>query len=555
MNAAGLEMSKSRMNTLVSGWRLLLILYLLSLLIYGGMAAVQSTPGYMDADYYFSGALQIASGEGFWEPFLWNYLDDPQAIPHPSHAYWMPLASLVAALGIFLSGSQTFNAAQIGMVFLAAGIPALTALLARQFTDRVEDALLAGTLAIFSGFYFPYLTTTDTFGVYMLLGALYLLLVGNKEPPTRSWQYLQPIGLGFLAGAMHLARADGLIWLVTGILVGWFIKVNLRQPGAGGPKLHSWLIWIAACLGGYLIVMGPWMARNLTMFGSPLAPGGVRALWITSYDELYTYPAAELTFQRWLQTGLRTILTARWQAFWQNLQSLLAVQGQIFLAPLMLIGVWKMRHNDLVKTGMAAWGLTILAMTLLFPYQGARGGLFHSGSALQPLFWALVPVGLRAIVKWGARLRGWNLTQALVVFQLGLVGLAIFLTTLLVASRVFGTGVQDPQWNRSLDHYVILGETIASAGAQTSDIVMVNNAPGFFIATGRPALSVPNGSLDVTLEVGHRYHACYLLLEPNHPAGLDPLYQLPGDRPGLLFVETVDQTHLFQLKSCSRETE
>ncbi len=557
MNAAGLDLSKKNLTAFFSGGRLLLVYYLLSLLVYGGMAAIQSAPGYMDADYYFSGAVQIAAGEGFSEPFLWNYLDDPQTIPHPSHAYWMPLASLIAATGMLLSGSLTFNAAQIGMVFLAAGIPPLTVLLARQFTDRVEDSLLAGLLAIFSGFYFPYLTTTDTFGIYMLLGTLFLLVVGNQAPLDQSGikKHLQPFGLGLLAGAMHLARADGLVWLATGILVGWSSLLKLRQPGAGRPILGPWLLWILACLVGYLLVMGPWMARNLAVYDSLLAPGGTRALWITSYDELYTYPASQLTFQRWLQSGLGPILTARWQALLLNFQSLLAVQGQIFLAPLMLLGLWKLRHDRRVNAGWTAWGLTILAMTLIFPYQGARGGLFHSGSAVQPLLWALVPVGLRTIVEWAARFRGWNLTQALVVFRFGLVGLAVFFTIFLVAVRVFGGSVQDPQWNRSQNSYERLGAALVRVGSQPSDIILVNNAPGFFIATGKPAISVPNGSLEVMLEVGQRYQACYVLLEPNHPDGLDPLYRLPGDRPGLKFVETVDQIHVFRLDSCSRKSE
>ena len=29
----------------------------------------------MDADYYFSGGVQLAQGKGFSEPYLWNYFD------------------------------------------------------------------------------------------------------------------------------------------------------------------------------------------------------------------------------------------------------------------------------------------------------------------------------------------------------------------------------------------------------------------------------------------------------------------------------------------------
>ncbi|MDO9130603.1 MAG: hypothetical protein Q7U34_12130, partial [Anaerolineales bacterium] len=68
-------------------WRHYLLLALFGLIVSGSIAAFQSVPGYMDADYYYAGGLQLAAGRGFTEPYLWNYLDDPASLPHPSHAY------------------------------------------------------------------------------------------------------------------------------------------------------------------------------------------------------------------------------------------------------------------------------------------------------------------------------------------------------------------------------------------------------------------------------------------------------------------------------------
>ena len=78
--------------------RAYVILFLLGLFLAVGVASLQDLPGYMDSDYYFAGGLQLLQGNGFTEPFLWNYLDDPVGIPHPSHAYWFPLASILANL-------------------------------------------------------------------------------------------------------------------------------------------------------------------------------------------------------------------------------------------------------------------------------------------------------------------------------------------------------------------------------------------------------------------------------------------------------------------------
>jgi len=46
------------------------LLVLLGLLGFGRAwltSRPQTSPGYMDADYYFIGGLQLAQGRGFWE--------------------------------------------------------------------------------------------------------------------------------------------------------------------------------------------------------------------------------------------------------------------------------------------------------------------------------------------------------------------------------------------------------------------------------------------------------------------------------------------------------
>ena len=77
---------------------------------------------------------------------------------------------------------------------------------------------------------------------------------------------------------------------------------------------------------------------------------------------------------------------------------------------------------------------------------------------------------------------------------------------------------------------------------------MVNNAPGYYAANRRPALSIPNGSVETTLEVAHRYGAAYVLLEYNHPDGLGELYKNPADQIGMKYLITYEGTHLFAVR-------
>ena len=68
-------------------WRHYLVLFAIGLAVPFAVSRYQSLPGYMDADYYFAGGIQLATGKGFTEPYIWNYLSDPQKLPVPSHTY------------------------------------------------------------------------------------------------------------------------------------------------------------------------------------------------------------------------------------------------------------------------------------------------------------------------------------------------------------------------------------------------------------------------------------------------------------------------------------
>src|SRR5512139_921485 len=102
-----------------------LMISVLALLIGTLLASAIRQPGYTDAYYYFNAGQRLAEGDGLTDPYLWIYINAPDHLPGPSHTYWMPLESLVAAISMALGGA-TFGAAQVpsvlclvGLVFLA----------------------------------------------------------------------------------------------------------------------------------------------------------------------------------------------------------------------------------------------------------------------------------------------------------------------------------------------------------------------------------------------------------------------------------------------------
>src|SRR5262245_60455010 len=105
----------------------------------------------MDATYSYVNALNLATGRGFVEDFVWNYLSNPGLPPQPSHLYWMPLTSILASMGLVIGG-MSYRAAQIPFVLLSAALAPLSYSIARIVSTRRGVAWLAGLLAIFSGF-------------------------------------------------------------------------------------------------------------------------------------------------------------------------------------------------------------------------------------------------------------------------------------------------------------------------------------------------------------------------------------------------------------------
>jgi hypothetical protein len=521
-------------------WRHFLLLGLLGLLTAGVVSAFQPAPGYMDADYYAAGGFQLAAGRGFTEPYLWNYLDEPAGLPHPSNAYWMPLASLLAAAGAMLFGPLSWTAARIGFLLVAGCLPPLCAALGYALTARRDLALASGLLAAFSGFYLQYLPVTDTFGPYMLLGCLFFLTLGNRRW-SDGWRGFL---LGLLAGLLHLTRADGLLWL----LIACLALVIFVSPGRARSPSRT-IAGLALCLAGYLIVMGPWMLRNWSVFGTLLAPGGSRSLWLTTYNQLFAYPASGITFTAWWQSGLRAIAEVRLWSLGMNLANALAVQGEVYLLPLIGIGLWVLRKDRRVQIAGAAWLLTLGAMTLVFPFAGARGGFLHSGAAVQSVWWALAPIGLDRVILWGEKKRGWNASQARPLFQKAMVVAAVLLSAFLVWTRVIGGANHAQAWGTENVSYRQIGAFLSSRGISKGAVVVVANPPGFYLATGYSAIAVPDGTAETVQAVGRMYGARYLVLEKDSmPKGMQVIYDRPASFAGLTLLGELEDAHVYLIQ-------
>ena len=92
-------------------------------------------------------------------------------------------------------------------------------------------------------------------------------------------------------------------------------------------------------------------------------------------------------------------------------------------------------------------------------------------------------------------------------------------------------------WGQENDAYRQAADTLFSDGMEANAVVMVANPPGFYLASGNPAIAVPNGDLDTLLNVAKRYGAKFLILEAGStPLGLMQVYDHPAEQPGLKYL-------------------
>ncbi|RMF82280.1 MAG: hypothetical protein D6737_02380 [Chloroflexi bacterium] len=450
--------------------------------------ATVSQPGYTDAFYHFNAAKQIVSGNGLTDAYLWNYIGVPDELPAPSHLYWMPLTSLSAAAGMWLFG-DSYRAAQFPFALMLAGTIMLGFYLGNKLGNTRRHAWGAGLLTLFSGFFIRWWGATDTFAPYAFVGALALVAVGLGAE-REDWRWFGIAGV--MAGLGHLTRADGLLLLIVAIIVIlWpYTQITWKM------RMH----FLVAAIIAYAVVMLPWFIRNLDVIGTPLPVGGSQGIWYTSYNDLFNFPA-EATLSTFFQDGIGILLSSRWEALRNNLGTFIAVEGLVVMTPLMLIGLWRRRHQTFLRAfWLYALGLHV-AMTFVFPFPGFRGGLFHSAAALVPWWAAFGLVGLDDTIDWMVkRRRHWHAPSAKMIFSVGLVLMALALSVFI--------GMQNQQSDAVPALYTAMMQQLPAESR-----VMINDPAQLFYYTGFSGVALPNAAPDTIREIARIYDIDYVVIE------------------------------------------
>jgi hypothetical protein len=515
----------------------LALVFLCALAVRIVLALPQQQPHYFDAYYYYDVAENLQRGRGFEVDFIWNYLDSPKRVTHPSNLYWMPLSSILSFPSMKVFGAS-YRAAQIPFILLSSLPPVLAYAISWLSWARRDYAWLAAVLTTFAPFYLKYWASPDNFAPFAVTASLGLLAMSLLWS-TRKGRYA--LLAGVMLGLSHLARADGvLLWPVYLATLALMVleerragsRSRLSYPSLGPASLG---VWTALALGGYLVVMAPWFWRNWMVIGSPLSSAGTKTVFLRSYADLFSY-SADLSWRSYLAWGWAEILRTKASAAIHNLTVVLGAL-QFHLAPVALIGLWQLRRRrDYVPFYIYAATL-YLAMTLIFTFPSQHASMLHSTAALLPFLFAAALPGIDSVVDWIAlRRRTWHAPTARKVFRLGLAALVVVISLFDYSRAVFLSldplGFR-PSWNEANTGYIAVSQWLESR-APDDVVVMVVDPPAYYYFTHRPSVVIPNETVDGVLDVAEKYHAEYLILEYDHVTALDSHYRGDASHPDLI---------------------
>lgn len=498
--------------------KLYLLLFFISLLILIPTLLFQRVPGYMDSEYYFLGGRELAQGSTNL-PVIWNYLDNPEALPHPLFTYWMPLPSVISMISMLIFKSTEFLYGRILFWLLAAIISPITAFISFKLSGNRFIAVIAGLLAIFSGFYYKFFTIPESITPYILFGGVFFLIISKiLEHSDKKIPWILYLCLGIVSGILHMARVDGVLFFFLGITI--IIYKFLQNKIIEKNIISRIVIFLGIYILGYLLISGWWYYRNIGLFGSLFSPASSKAMWITSYDDTFIFPASALDFQYWFDNGLALKFSQIWSAFKTNIQTFVAVQTNILGLPLLILGLIKLKKKPIVVLASLIWLIFFILMTVLFSLSGERGGFLHSAASLQIILWCLISEGLFVFIQWGIKKRQWKLLRSEIMFGSALIVFAIIFSTLIYVRDVIGFNSDSYVWEAETYKYDEIEMYISSNSNSKHDVVMINNPVGYFYETNRWSLVLPNSGFQEFPELIEKFNIKFIVIDKNLPEKL-----------------------------------
>ena len=486
----------------------LVVLFVVALVLRIVAALLVPWPPYTDPAYYSLIAQQLASGQGFTSPVLWSFLEvgsripDPAVLPVASNGHWMPLTSIVAAGPMALFG-PTYQAGQVPMVLLSALLVPFTDFVAVELGATRLEAWLAAVLAIFAGPLLIMYPTIDNFAVFGVLGATALWSSTRAVRSERPGPWL--VLAGAATGVATLARVDGLL-LAVAPLTAWLVRRQWTAP-------RGWL-WGLGSAAAFMVVMAPWLLRNLGEYGSLFPSAGGHTLWIRTYNEQFSI-GHQVSLSTYLQAGPAEIIGSKLGAWVELVGRTGVLLGGVFLI-FFVAGLWMSRRRPELVPFVAYFLVMFFVMGAMFTFHAPKGAFYHSAGAWLPWAFALSALAVRPACLAAGRAWPFLRRPPTIRFLMAAGAAGAIVLSLVGSATLYG------QWDRSrqIDQQAA-GFLLAEA--HRTDVVMSSDPASIYPLTGNPGVAAPFDPFAVTERVVDAYGVDWVMVTRPGPGTTDPL--------------------------------
>jgi hypothetical protein len=319
---------------------------------------------------------------------------------------------------------------------------------------------------------------------------------------------------GLLAGLATLARNDGVL-LAGAIALVWLADRLRWWRSRRGARAWTHMDdrrpipLLAAVLAGvlFLVVMAPWWARQLAVFGSisPTSSNGA-ALWLIDIRE-WNSITIDHTPARFFSQGLAAIVASRVEGLLGALGNFAVMICSVVLVPFLILGALARRHSRDFQPWFVYTFVAFAGATFLYPLHVPGGAFIHTAIGLAPHAAILSVEGVLLIVAWIAgRRRHWETGLAGSVFVWGIVALV-------AASAAIFTPALHAGWDSTRQPRQALAAELDELGIRPEDRLLSIDAGGFKYWTGRPGVVIPDDPIETIEAVARAYEIRWLVVE------------------------------------------
>ena len=499
----------------------MIILGVVALVARAAAAIVVDWPAFTDPAYYSLVAQRLAEGHGFTTPVLYSFLEvgsripESAVLPVPSNGHWMPLTSVVAAASMAVFG-PTYAAGTIPLVILSALLVPLTlrghlgAVGLPLGGDRGRRRWRSSRDRCWSCIRAP---TTSPSSAPPGRRRCTARCGRSERPRPGPWL----VAAGALAGLATLARIDGVL-LTVAVATAWFVRRGWspwRSATTGGATVA----WGAASAAAYLLVLAPWLLRNLSVFGAPLPSTGGHTLWIRSYNEQFSI-GHEVSLATYLDWGLWNILLSKLASWWELIGRTGVLLGGTFFV-FFVAGLWIFRRRAELAPFMVYFAVMFFVMGALFTFHAPKGAFYHSAPAWLPWAFGIAAAALAPAASAAGRL--WPFLRRPATHRF----LAVAGVAGAVVLSVIGSAILFQQWDRSR----IRDEQVAAflrANADPDDVFMASDPASIYPLTGNPGVAAPFDPFRVIEQVVDAYDVRWVVVLSPGDGEPDPLNMWDG---------------------------